>query len=46
MGAAMAEHADKLGAAAQARDAAQAGEIVSQMDTVCESCHSRYWYPE
>jgi len=46
MGAAMAEHADKLGAAAQARDAAQAGEIVSQMDAVCESCHSRYWYPE
>jgi cytochrome c556 len=46
MGAALAAHADKLSAAAKAKDAAQAGELVSQMDAVCESCHSRYWYPD
>ena len=43
---AQAEHADKLAAAAQAKDFAAAGELVAGLDGVCESCHSRFWYPE
>lgn len=43
---AQAEHADKLATAAQAKDAALAGELVAGLDGVCESCHSRFWYPE
>lgn len=43
---AQAEHADKLANAAQAKDAAAAGELVTGLDGVCESCHSRFWYPE
>ena len=42
----LAEHADKLAAAAAAKDVEQTGELVSQMDTVCESCHARFWYPD
>lgn len=41
-----ADHADKIAAAAKARDAATAGELINQMDAVCESCHLQYWYPE
>jgi len=41
-----AEHADRLLAAAKAKDAATAGDLVAGMDLVCESCHMRYWYPE
>ena len=43
---ALAEHADKLAAAAAAKNVEQTGELVSQMDTVCESCHARFWYPD
>src|SRR5690606_760409 len=41
-----ADHADKIAAAAKAQDAATAGELINQMDAVCESCHLQYWYPE
>jgi hypothetical protein len=39
-------HAEKLAAAAAARDAAAAGPLVAEMDGVCEGCHARYWYAE
>jgi cytochrome c556 len=43
---ALAEHAGKIELAAKARDAAATGALIGEMDAVCESCHSRYWYPE
>lgn len=43
---AQADHADRLLAAANARDVAAAGELVAGVDGVCEDCHSRFWYPE
>lgn len=46
MSAALATHADKLAAAATAKDAATAGDLIAEMDAVCESCHARFWYPE
>ncbi|HWK41126.1 MAG TPA: cytochrome c [Croceibacterium sp.] len=46
MAAAFTEHARQLSAAARAKDAVSAGELITEMDGVCESCHSRYWYPE
>ena len=46
MGAALADYADKLAAAASARDVKAAGDLVSGMDQVCEGCHTKYWYPE
>jgi len=39
-------HADKIAAAARAKDAAATGTLIGEMDAVCESCHSKYWYPE
>lgn len=44
--ASFAAHADKLVAAAKARDAAAAGALIGEMDAVCESCHMKFWYPE
>lgn len=46
MAAGLDDHATKLAAAARAKDAATAGRLVSELDGVCEGCHSRYWYPE
>jgi len=46
LAAAQADHADRLIAAANAKDAASAGELVAGLDGVCEDCHSRYWYPD
>ncbi len=46
MAAAFADHAQRLAAAARAQDAASAGDLISEMDGVCETCHARYWYPE
>ena len=43
---AQAQHSDRLVAAAQAQDAAAAGDLVAGLDAVCEACHARYWYPE
>ncbi len=42
----MAAHADKLASAAKAKDAAAAGRLIGEMDAVCETCHSHFWYPE
>ena len=46
MGAAFADSATRLAAAARAKDARTAGDLISGMDQVCESCHLEYWYPE
>ncbi len=46
MSAAFAAHADKLVAAARARDAAAAGNLVAELDGACASCHSRFWHPQ
>jgi hypothetical protein len=46
MGAAFADTATRLAAAARAKDARTAGDLISGMDQVCESCHLEFWYPE
>lgn len=46
MAAALADHAQRIAAAARAHDAQTAGDLIAETDAVCESCHSRYWYPE
>jgi hypothetical protein len=46
MGAAFADSATRLATAARAKDAKTAGDLISGMDQVCESCHLEYWYPE
>jgi cytochrome c556 len=43
---AFADHAAKLAAAAKAHDAAATGDLVGEMDAVCESCHAEFWYGE
>lgn len=42
----LATHATDLAMAARARDAAQAGRLINEMDGVCEACHLEFWYPE
>jgi hypothetical protein len=46
------DHANSLAAdmadlakAANKHDAAAAGPIINQLDSVCESCHLEFWYP-
>ena len=39
-------HMDEIAAAARAHDAAKAGPLIDQLDSVCESCHLNFWYPE
>jgi cytochrome c556 len=34
-----------LAKAANKHDAAAAGPIINQLDSVCESCHIEFWYP-
>jgi cytochrome c556 len=34
-----------LAQAANKHDAATAGPIINQLDSVCESCHIEFWYP-
>jgi len=46
LAAGLAEHAAQLNAAAQARDAGRAGEIVAQMDSICAGCHTQFWGAE
>ena len=46
MAAALADHADHIAAAARAKDAKMAGDLIGETDAVCESCHMTYWYPE
>jgi len=45
-GASFADSATRLAAAARAKDAKTAGDLISGMDQVCENCHLDYWYPE
>ncbi len=46
MAAALADHADMIAAAARAKDAKTAGDLIGETDAVCESCHMTFWYPE
>jgi cytochrome c556 len=46
MAAALADHAAQLAAAARARDPVRAGGLVGGIDSVCEACHAKYWYPQ
>ena len=46
MAAAFGDHAGRIAAAARAKDAKVAGDLISGMDGVCESCHLEFWYPE
>jgi len=41
----LAVHAGDIASAAREHDAARAGELVDQLDGVCEGCHVEYWYP-
>lgn len=41
----LAGHMGDLIAAANARDAAKAGPLIDQLDSVCEDCHLEFWYP-
>ena len=42
----LADYAAKLSTAALNRDADAAGDLVAELDSVCEGCHSPYWYPQ
>lgn len=42
---ALEEHMDQLILAAQSHNAAQAGDLINQLDGVCESCHLDFWFP-
>jgi hypothetical protein len=42
----LADHAGSLAAAARARDVAVTGQLVGELDSVCEACHLNFWYPE
>jgi hypothetical protein len=43
---ALASHNLEIAAAARAHDAAKAGPLIDQLDSVCESCQLSFWYPE
>ena len=43
---ALASVADMFARAAETRDAALLADASGKMDGVCESCHSRFWYPQ
>lgn len=43
---ALAAHAGDIAIAAKAHDGARAGELIGQLDGVCESCHLEFWYPQ
>ncbi len=38
--------ARELEAAANAQDAAMAGDLIARMDSECSVCHARFWYAE
>ena len=42
---ALAQDMADLAKAANKHDAATAGPIINQLDSVCESCHLEFWYP-
>lgn len=43
---ALAVHAGDIATAAGARNADRAGLLINQLDSVCESCHLEFWYPD
>lgn len=42
---ALAEHMADLATAANKHDAKTAGQLINDLDGICESCHVKYWYP-
>ena len=46
MSQALAGSMEQIGAAAKAKDAAKLFEVSGALDQVCESCHTKFWYPE
>ena len=42
----MAQHADQVGAAAEARDVEALSDLVLTFDTSCQACHEQYWYKQ
>lgn len=42
---ALAVHVGDIAAAAKVHDAARAGPLIDQLDSVCEDCHLEFWYP-
>jgi hypothetical protein len=42
----LAEVSDLFLAAAKGKDAKRLFEASARLDTVCESCHTQYWYPK
>jgi len=43
---AVANHADQLVAAVNARDTEEVTRLVNDMQPVCKACHDVFWYPE
>ena len=42
----LAVHMDDLAKAARERDIDRAALLINQLDSVCESCHLEFWYPD
>lgn len=42
----LADHAGSLATAARAKDVVATGQLVGELDAVCEACHLNFWYPE
>jgi hypothetical protein len=42
----LAQHMADLATAARKHDAARAGQLIDQLDGVCEDCHLEFWYPD
>jgi cytochrome c556 len=42
---ALGDHAAALAEAARNKDTATAGTLVDGLDSACEACHAKYWYP-
>lgn len=46
LSAVMAQHADQVAAAADARDVEALSDLVLTFDTSCQACHEQYWYKQ
>lgn len=46
MAQALAVHTGDLAQAASTRDIERAALLINQLDSVCESCHLEFWYPD
>ena len=42
----LAVHTGDLADAAAAHDIDRAALLINQLDSVCESCHLEFWYPD